>query len=102
MSIRCPASIQAVCVVRETDVLPPCHESVPQEEYIRQYGDLLKRHGEAPVTVTRVESVEEVLKEADVSMTHNRFPDVFLLFVRCESSEVLAADLMVAEGGRRT
>lgn len=39
----------------------------PQEDYIRQYGELLRHNGEAPVACKRVETVEEVLKEADVS-----------------------------------
>ncbi len=37
------------------------------EAYIKQYGELLQHNGEAPVFVKRVETVEEVLKEADVS-----------------------------------
>lgn len=33
----------------------------------RKYGELLRHNGEAPVAVRRCETVEEVLKEADVS-----------------------------------
>lgn len=40
------------------------------EEYIVNYGQLLRHHGEPPVAVKRVESVEEVLKEADVISLH--------------------------------
>jgi hypothetical protein len=37
------------------------------EEYIWLYGALLRHRGEPPVAVKRLETVEEVLKEADVS-----------------------------------
>ena len=37
------------------------------EAYIRQYGELLRHNGEPPVFCKRVETVDEVLKEADVS-----------------------------------
>lgn len=37
-----------------------------QEEYVKNYGELLRHHGEAPVACKRVDSIEDVLKEADV------------------------------------
>lgn len=37
------------------------------EAYIKAYGDLLEAHGEPRVTCTRLETVEEVLQQADVS-----------------------------------
>lgn len=40
------------------------------EEYIRLYGELLRHQGEAPVFCKRLETVEEVLKEADVVSLH--------------------------------
>ncbi|PNW82816.1 hypothetical protein CHLRE_06g295450v5 [Chlamydomonas reinhardtii] len=40
------------------------------EEYIRLYGELLRHRGEPPVACKRVETVEEVLKEADVVSLH--------------------------------
>ena len=36
------------------------------EEYIRDYGKLLESKGERPVAIRKLETVEEVLKEADV------------------------------------
>ncbi len=42
------------------------------EDYIRQYGELLRHNGEPPVYCKRVETVEEVLKEADVSEAGDR------------------------------
>ena len=36
------------------------------EEYIGKYGQLLESMKEAPITIRRVDTVEEVLKEADV------------------------------------
>ena len=37
------------------------------EAYIKQYGELLRHNGEPPVYCKRLATVEEVLKEADVS-----------------------------------
>lgn len=36
---------------------------------MKDYGELLRHHGEPPVAVRRVETIEEVLREADVSGT---------------------------------
>lgn len=41
------------------------------EDYINDYGKLLQSKGEAPVTVRRCETVEEVLREADVVSLHS-------------------------------
>ena len=38
------------------------------EEYIRDYGKLLESKGEPPVTITKLDTVEDVLKAADVSL----------------------------------
>ena len=46
---------------------PPPAPPQQLEEYIRLYGELLRHRGEPPVACKRVETVEEVLKEADVS-----------------------------------
>lgn len=40
------------------------------EEYLKAYGELLKQHGEQPVTVERLETVDEVLQRADVVSLH--------------------------------
>jgi len=40
------------------------------EEYITNYGQLLRHHGEPPVAVRRVDTMEEVLKESDVVSLH--------------------------------
>jgi hypothetical protein len=55
-----------------------CGFTVPhlQEAYVRNYGELLRHHGEPPVAVKRVETVEEVLREADVSGGQSKVPDV--------------------------
>lgn len=37
------------------------------QSYVEAYGNLLKSHGEASVTCTRLGTVEDVLKEADVT-----------------------------------
>lgn len=40
------------------------------ESYIKDYGALLAKHGERQVTITRVPTVEEVLKVSDVVSLH--------------------------------
>lgn len=40
------------------------------EEYVRDYGKLLQSKGEPAVTVTRLESIEDVLKVSDVVSLH--------------------------------
>ncbi len=40
------------------------------EDYIAAYAEFLKSHGEPPVTCTRADSVEEVLRTADVVSLH--------------------------------
>lgn len=40
------------------------------EEYVTDYGKFLKSKGERAVTVTRCETVEDVLKRADVVSLH--------------------------------
>ena len=39
------------------------------EEYIGDYGKLLESKGEPPVTITKLDTVEDVLKAADVSLS---------------------------------
>jgi len=46
------------------------HQNRGLEEYFRDYSKFLRVYGEAPVTVTRATSVEEVLKNADVISLH--------------------------------
>ena len=40
------------------------------EDYIAAYSEFLQSQGEAPVTCTRAESVEDVLREADIVSLH--------------------------------
>ena len=40
------------------------------EKYIREYGKFLKSQGEAPVTCKRVDTAEDLLKQADVVSLH--------------------------------
>lgn len=43
------------------------------EEYFQRYGDMLESFGEPRVTCRKLESIEEVLKEADVSSQPKRY-----------------------------
>ncbi len=46
------------------------HPNPRLEEYIAAYGTFLQAHGEAPVSCTRTETVEDVLRVADVVSLH--------------------------------
>lgn len=46
------------------------HQNEALEEYMAAYAELLRSHGEQPVTCWRAESVEEVLREADLVSLH--------------------------------
>lgn len=39
------------------------------EKYVTDYGAFLKERGESPVTVKRVDTVDEVLEQSDVRLT---------------------------------
>jgi glycerate dehydrogenase len=41
------------------------------EKYVQEYGEFLKQRGERPVSVTRVSTVEEVLRQGDVRTSPN-------------------------------
>lgn len=45
------------------------HPNSRLQEYVKEYSQLLESRGEAPVTITRMEAVEDVLKESDVRPT---------------------------------
>jgi hydroxypyruvate reductase 1 len=40
------------------------------EAFVRDYSDLLVKHGERPITATRLETIEDVLRTADVVSLH--------------------------------
>ncbi len=46
------------------------YQSKALESYIADYSEFLQAHGEAPVTCTRLASVEDVLKVADIVSLH--------------------------------
>jgi len=49
------------------------------EEYIRDYSKLVESRGEPPITIRKLDTVEEVLREADVSLTIPPPPPMHLL-----------------------
>jgi hydroxypyruvate reductase 1 len=40
------------------------------EQYVKDYGELLRHHGEPPVAVRRCETIDEVLRESDLVSLH--------------------------------
>jgi hypothetical protein len=71
LPIQCCASLPGAAVLAA--VLCVC-----------RYSELLRHSGEAPVAVRRCETVEEVLREADVSAAHSSIS--YLLLLCCSAS----------------
>lgn len=48
------------------------HPNSRLQEYVKEYSQLLESRGEAPVTITRMDAVEDVLKASDVRLALER------------------------------
>ncbi|GBF94517.1 hydroxypyruvate reductase [Raphidocelis subcapitata] len=70
------------------------------EEYIRKYGELLRHSGEAPVAVRRVETVEEVLKEADVVSLHCNLDDTTRHLINAERLRMMKPNAVLVNAAR--
>ena len=46
------------------------------EEYAKEYSELLETHGEKPLSVSRLDSVEDVLKVSDVRVSPHFIPEI--------------------------
>lgn len=70
------------------------------EEYIRKYSELLRHCGEAPVAVRRCETVEEVLKEADVVSLHCNLDDNTRHLINKERLAMMKEDAVLVNAAR--
>ena len=70
------------------------------EEYIADYGKLLKSKGETPVTVTRCDTVEEVLREADVVSLHCNLDDNTRHLINKERLNMMKKDAVLVNAAR--
>jgi glycerate dehydrogenase len=70
------------------------------ERYIQAYGNLLKEHNEEPVTVRRVETVEEVLQEADVVSLHCNLDDSTRHLINAERLSKMKSNAVLVNAAR--
>ncbi|KAG7666909.1 hypothetical protein Ndes2526B_g04604 [Nannochloris sp. 'desiccata'] len=70
------------------------------EEYISDYGNLLKSKGEKPVTVRRCETVEEVLRESDVVSLHCNLDENTKHLINKERLNMMKKDAVLVNAAR--
>ncbi|KAL4855140.1 Glutamate synthase [NADH] [Chlorella vulgaris] len=70
------------------------------EEYVRDYAKLLESRGERPVTVKRCETVEEVLREADVVSLHCNLDDSTRHLMNAERLSMMKRDAVLVNAAR--
>lgn len=70
------------------------------EEYIKKYSELLRHSGEAPVAVRRCETVEEVLREADVVSLHCNLDDNTRHLINKERLALMKKDAVLVNAAR--
>jgi len=70
------------------------------ERYVADYGALLAKHGERPVKVRRVETVDEVLREADVVSLHCNLDDSTRHLINAERLNMMKRDAVLINAAR--
>jgi hydroxypyruvate reductase 1 len=70
------------------------------ENYIKAYGEFLKAQGEEPVTVTRYETVEDVLKVSDVVSLHPLLDDTTFHLMNTERLGVMKDNAILINASR--
>lgn len=70
------------------------------EDYVSKYGQLLKSVGEKEVTVKRCETVEDVLKEADVVSLHCNLDENTKHLINSERLSIMKKDAVLINAAR--
>lgn len=70
------------------------------EKYLGGYAELLKSMGEQPITMKRVETVEEVLKEADVVSLHCNLDKSTTHLMNKQRLEMMKKDAILVNASR--
>ena len=70
------------------------------EEYVKDYGKLLESKGEKAVTLKRCDTVEDVLKEADVVSLHCNLDDATRHLINKERLSVMKKDAVLVNAAR--
>ena len=61
--------VQANAEILQLQVYFDPYPNTALEKYVTDYGAFLKERGENPITVKRVDTVDEVLEQSDVRLT---------------------------------
>ena len=70
------------------------------EDYVADYSKLVESRGEAPITVKRLETVEEVLKESDVVSLHCNLDETTKHLINKERLEMMKPDAVLVNAAR--
>ena len=70
------------------------------ERYVADYSALLVQHGEAPVTCRRLDTVEDVFREADVLSLHTILDDSTRHLVNAERLALMKPDAVLVNSSR--
>ena len=70
------------------------------EAYVAGYSELLVSHGEDPVTVTRLETVEDVMAQADVVSIHTVLDETTHHLVNAERLDLMKHDAILINTAR--
>lgn len=70
------------------------------EAYVAGYSELLVSHGEDPVTVTRLETVEDVMSQADVVSIHTVLDETTYHLVNAERLALMKHDAILINTSR--
>ena len=70
------------------------------ENYVSDYSDLLEKHGEARVTCHRVETLEELLKQADLVSLHTVLDEKTTHMINADSLSMMKDDAILVNSAR--
>lgn len=70
------------------------------EAYFKAYGEFLKAQGEPPVTVTRLDTVEDVLKQADLVSLHCVMDETTRHLINAERLGMMKKDATLVNAAR--
>jgi hydroxypyruvate reductase 1 len=70
------------------------------EDYVKDYSKLVESRGEAPITVTRCETVEDVLKTSDVVSLHCNLDENTKHLINKQRLEMMKPDAVLVNAAR--
>jgi hydroxypyruvate reductase 1 len=70
------------------------------EDYVKDYSKLVESRGEAPITVTRCETVEDVLKTSDVVSLHCNLDENTKHLINKERLDMMKPDAVLVNAAR--